>query len=374
MSIKGISDVRRLPRMGKIRLGIKKKTAKGVEYPSEVDYFILDPEAPDQKRREALIKQFEDLYGEKPKSIKVMFPPVPREMFFAQFLKRYGKGTLLKCKGDNEVAETIPEFADGLEKIGETDRGFIKVKCLGEECPYTLSKECGRIAALQVILPELSGIGVWQITTGSYNSIVSINSAIDYMMGLFGRYAMLPITLVRKPVDISYEGKRSKHYILDIDLENVSIGGLQKFALITPVERALIPAPDESKDELFYDKNGHKPPQIEDQSAEEPETAPGAPTIDLPAETAKEPEKPENVKPGPKAQDQGPMAKAFAEEMASRQVFNELKSGISTCKDIKSAKEYIAQLKEDGYLDKLRLDHKDELRSWTITYLKGLKK
>ena len=42
MAIKGVSEVRRLPRCGKIRLGIKKKTKEGVEYPAEVDYFILD--------------------------------------------------------------------------------------------------------------------------------------------------------------------------------------------------------------------------------------------------------------------------------------------------------------------------------------------
>ena len=34
MAIKGLSEVRRLPRLGKIRLGIKKIAASGKEYPS----------------------------------------------------------------------------------------------------------------------------------------------------------------------------------------------------------------------------------------------------------------------------------------------------------------------------------------------------
>ncbi len=185
MAIKGISEVRRIPRLGKIRLGIKKVSQKGAEYPSEVDYFILDPETPDQKRNDGLVKQFKELYGDKPKRIKIMFPPASTEIFFAQFYKRYGVGALLKCKGDGEVAETTEEFSAGLEKIGETERGFIQVVCKGPECPYQKGgneycdkPQCGTMAALQVILPELSGIGVWQITTGSYNSIVNINSAI----------------------------------------------------------------------------------------------------------------------------------------------------------------------------------------------------
>ena len=44
MPIYGISDQVRLPRLGKIRLGIKKKTKGGVEYPFATEYFIVPPE------------------------------------------------------------------------------------------------------------------------------------------------------------------------------------------------------------------------------------------------------------------------------------------------------------------------------------------
>jgi len=230
-----------------------------VEYPVEVDYFILDPKTPDPVWNERLKKEFADLYGSKPKAIKIMFPPVSPELFFAQWFKRYGKSTLVKCKGDNEIATTTEEFAEGLEKVGEDDRGFIQVKCLGPECSYQKNNQCSRMASLQVILPELKGMGIWQINTGSFNSIVNINSALDWLKGLCGRYAMLPVTLMRVETDIPYEGKRSKHYILQVDQQTFSIGDIQQFAAVNTVERALIPAPDESKDTLFYDKNGKKP-------------------------------------------------------------------------------------------------------------------
>lgn len=38
--IKGLSNVRRLPRLGKIRLGVKRQKEGGKVYPVEVDHFI----------------------------------------------------------------------------------------------------------------------------------------------------------------------------------------------------------------------------------------------------------------------------------------------------------------------------------------------
>ena len=52
--IKGLSDKRRLPRLGKIRLGVKAISQKsGKEYPKETDYFVCPPEV-------------QAVYGEKP--------------------------------------------------------------------------------------------------------------------------------------------------------------------------------------------------------------------------------------------------------------------------------------------------------------------
>ena len=42
--IKGLSDVRRLPRIGKIRLGVKKVAKSGKEYPAEVPWFVCPDE------------------------------------------------------------------------------------------------------------------------------------------------------------------------------------------------------------------------------------------------------------------------------------------------------------------------------------------
>ena len=53
--IEGTSEITRMPRLGKIRLGVKKTSDKtGAEYPSAVDYFVC----PDEVK---------SVYGEQPK-------------------------------------------------------------------------------------------------------------------------------------------------------------------------------------------------------------------------------------------------------------------------------------------------------------------
>jgi len=95
-TIKGLSDKRRLPRLGIIRLGIKKKSAKGVEYPAEVDYFVVPPEV-------------QKLYGEKPKELDVMIPLNEIEAVFPCAYKHYGSSKGLKCSGDGEKAWRVNE-------------------------------------------------------------------------------------------------------------------------------------------------------------------------------------------------------------------------------------------------------------------------
>jgi len=59
--------------------------------------------------------------------------------------------------------------------------------------------------------------------------------------------------------------KSGKHYTLQIDLDDVSLRQLQQAAQIAP-ERVLLPLPDESKDELFYPKNGFKPEEPKEEA------------------------------------------------------------------------------------------------------------
>ncbi len=257
MAIKGLSEIRRLPRLGKIRLGIKKVSQKtGKEYPAEVDYFILDPSTPSELENKKLIDVFHQLYGDKPKSINIMFPMADTKIFFQQFYKRYGSTTSLKCKGDGEIAVcSQPEYAKDLKVIGKDELGMTTVECLGKNCPYYKFNECSEVGTLQILLPELPGSGVWQITTGSFHSIVEVNSCIDYIKSMCGRAHMIPLKLERIEQDITYEGKKSKHWILHVNMD-FPLANLQKFAMIEPTKMLLeLPAPEVEKEDILYQTN-----------------------------------------------------------------------------------------------------------------------
>jgi hypothetical protein len=256
--IKGLSEVRRLPRLGKIRLGIKKVTSTGKEYPAEIDYFRLDPKTPSELENKNLIDEFHRLYGDKPKQIKIMFPLPDPAMFFPQFYKRYA-GSVLRCKGDGETAGCISrEFAEGLKIIGtDLETGGVRVECKGQDCPYYTSKpkRCGESAALSVLLPELKGAGVWEIMTGSFHSIVNVNSCLEYIRAIAGRVHMIPLTLERREQAITYEGRQTKHYILHVSMD-MALADLQRFALIDPTKIALqLPEPEIDKEDILFQEN-----------------------------------------------------------------------------------------------------------------------
>jgi len=272
MAIKNLSEIRRLPRLGKIRLGIKKKTAAGVEYPAEVDYFILDPQTPSPTENQKLKDEFVKLYGEKPKQIKIMLPVSDMEVTFPQHYKRYGRTTSLQCRGDGiEATAATDDFTKGLQIIRRNEMGHPVVRCAGRECPYYKEKACSEVATLQVLLPDLPGAGVWQITTGSYHSIVNLNSCIDFIKSVAGRAHMIPLMLERRPQEIGQEGKKRTHYIMQIN-QDFRLADLQRYALIDSTKILLeLPAPEVEKEDILSGENTDINP---DQPEPEPEAPP----------------------------------------------------------------------------------------------------
>jgi hypothetical protein len=249
MPIEGLSSKRRLPRAGVIRLGVKKvheKTSK--EYPVEVDYFV-SPEI------------VQKIYGPEPKSLIVMFPVENEEVFFQQFYRRYGNGILL-CKGDGVEAHAWDFDKGELKKI---------------ECPCKALEEgdCKAVGNLQFLLPEVEeAAGVWQINTSSRNSIIDLNSGIDFIRAIAGRIAMIPLLLKREPIDVHrIEGKELKtgrHFTMKLSLEGTSLQKLQLMGKIKPTE-ILLPAPDESQPEDLFPENGFNPEEQEKKKAKKKE-------------------------------------------------------------------------------------------------------
>lgn len=224
MPIKGVTDKRRFSRLGKIRIGIRKKTDSGKEYPSKIDYFILDAYDP------AVKDQCVKLFGEKPRKLTIAFPDDDEEKVFSQYYECWSKAALL-CKGDGEAAQR------------NDDGTLTPCDCPGPDmCKFALAHGtkdregnvtpgCKRVARLQCVLTDLDTFGVFQLDTGSFNSIVNVNSALEFVRKVYGRISWIPLDMVLKSQRATHAGKQVNIYVVDILLPV----GLREVANLKPM-------------------------------------------------------------------------------------------------------------------------------------------
>lgn len=171
--IKGFDDQFRMQRLGKIRLGVKKKTGGGKEYPSAVDYFVCPEEV-------------KEVYGDKPRELDIMIPHDDIEEVFPTALKMYGSQQGLKCTGDGETAR---------RRIKDTN-DWEDIECGYKDCKYYKKGHCTEVGNLQVILPKVKGmLGIYQIDTSSYHSTLNIKSSIQMLKQTLGRCSLIPLKL-----------------------------------------------------------------------------------------------------------------------------------------------------------------------------------
>lgn len=205
----GFSENRRIPRLGRIRLGLKKQKVRTdgsmVEYPTETDYFVCPPEV-------------HEVYGEKPVEIDIMLPNDDVSIVFPQSLAWFGTSKGLKCKGDGETAERLNEVTQAWE--------LRTCPCEHYRNKDNPKGECTENAILITILPKVSMGGTYQIRTGSYHSVVDLNSALDYIRALIGRISMVPLKLRRVARETHKGGIKSIHHtltlVLDANIEGVN--------------------------------------------------------------------------------------------------------------------------------------------------------
>jgi len=210
MPINGLTESVRLPRLGKIRLGLR-HPEKG--YPMKTDYFVLPKDNPDYDR-------IVELYGEKPKELPILIPVEDEEVWATQYYRAYNMTYGLICKGDGEAA-TRMVYADTEELPSANKGGTVKIierECQGRECPEYQTKKCHEVMNLRFVLPEVPGLGIWQIDTGSKNSILNINSCARMIKQAFGRISLIPLKLTFEPVQVNEPdtGKKQTVYVLNL--------------------------------------------------------------------------------------------------------------------------------------------------------------
>lgn len=224
----------RLPIIGKIRLGIRKETANGVEYPESVDHFVLH-DAPE------LIK----VYGDTPKEIDAFFLTDNLDEAIPHWLKWYSAGKKdkdgkviggdLNCYGtgpdvqeviseDGEVTmQEVPGIAHYVKKKDPLTKIIPTRECRGEKCPdYYDAKgraQCGPTMKVNVMIPLASMAGIYEIDTKSVVSIGRFVSQLTLLKQQFGFIRNIPFTIYRDPVSLGNPknpGQKKIHYILSI--------------------------------------------------------------------------------------------------------------------------------------------------------------
>lgn len=242
MAIKGVSEVVRLPRLGKIRLGIKKETGDGTTYPSPTDYFVC----PEEVRK---------VFGEKPQELRVMFPTEDESQWASQFLRCYSASRGLICRGDGETAVARVDTDTGeIASREATETELREISCRPDSCLYYERGQCKKVMNLQFLLPDCPGFGVYQLDTSSFNSIVNINSTLKLIRGICGRLSMIPLSLRLIEHDVQPEGRRKTVRVLSLSVP-YTLSEIQKYAQIPAGQSLILPPPDsEAPDDLFPDE------------------------------------------------------------------------------------------------------------------------
>jgi len=264
MSIAGLTQVRRLPRLGKIKMGIKVKSDKGVEHPQKTDYFVGPPEVA-------------AVYGSKPKFLDILLPVEDEEKWAPQYYKLYSRTQGLVCRGDGCSASRLIDTATGdRARRTTTEAARKEVTCEGRKCPDYIAKDgCKEVMSLQFILYKVPGMGIWQIDTSSVNSIININSCADYIRGVFGKVSWIPLQLTIEPKEVQNpeSGRRQTVYVLNLRNQMTLLDMVEttrKFQAQLPTNtRLVLPPADEAAvepGELATD--GEEPPETATETEE----------------------------------------------------------------------------------------------------------
>ena len=238
--IKDLSEIRRMPRLGKVRLGIKVEPEGKNPYPRATDYFVV----PDEIKK---------IVGGKPKRLNIIFPTEEVDKFAQQWLRCYSLTQGLVCKGNGVTATRKIDVETGdIARRTTKEWVFHDWGCDPDTCEQYLEKQCRRVMNLQFMMPDVPGLGCWQLDTTSFFSIVNINSCIDLIRTICGRISFIPLALSLEPLEVSPKGitKKTVH-VLTIRSE-VKLVDIQRLAL-TPPERILLPAlsEEEPPEDLF---------------------------------------------------------------------------------------------------------------------------
>ncbi|MBA7506569.1 hypothetical protein ES706_05261 [subsurface metagenome] len=236
-----LSDIRRMPRLGKVRLGIKIQPEGKNPYPRATDYFVI----PDE---------IKDYLEDKPKKLNIIFPTEEVDKFAQQWLRCYSFTQGLVCKGNGITATRKIDVETGDIAHSTTHEWVFQDNwgCDPDHCEQYQDKQCRRVMNLLFMMPDVPGLGCWQLDTTSFYSIVNVNSCLDLIRTICGRISFIPLTLSLEPLEVSPPGITKKTVHVLFIRSEVKLADIQRLALVPP-ERIMLPTlqEEEPPDDLF---------------------------------------------------------------------------------------------------------------------------
>jgi len=233
-----------------------KQSEKGNTYPSAVDYLVCPPEV-------------QAVFGEKPRQLRIVIPVEDDEKWANQYLKYYSRSRGLVCKGDGDKAWRAIDKATGDVISAETkDYEMRECSCTAKDCPDYKAKKCKEVMNLMFMIPEVAGLGVYQIDTSSVNGIKNINASAEMLRALYGRVCMIPLTLTMTQIDVINpdDHKKKKVWVLQLGSDcNI----FEMKSRIAEIDRTLsrglvneeLPSPDDETPELLLGADAEVSPE-----------------------------------------------------------------------------------------------------------------
>lgn len=198
------------PRIGKIRLGHQVELGGGrtdkfgelATRPVAADHFVVTADE-DGITLPETVAAFAEVYGAEPRQLKAMLIGDTPEANLEGAYRQYGTRKLKRrCDGATCSERTATGGWDTKPCACLAENGVVGADC---KLSYTL----------HVLLPDVDGMGVWQIDTGSEISVRKLTGFLQMMHTLHGSLVGLEFDLRLVPESVAPDGKSKTVYVLD---------------------------------------------------------------------------------------------------------------------------------------------------------------
>lgn len=237
----------RLPRVGKLRLGIKKQSSKGnsmVEYPSAVDYFVVNEDAATSRQA---AESFHEVYGDQPRELEVTLPAANLGDVLEGAWRSYGTGGLLKRRCEGPGGNCVVRAKDG--------GGWVPGPCACQAeglDPADKRNHCQERFTLTVMLMQVKGVGVWQVDTGSRMAAEGLASSLRMIESFRGHLQGAHASLRVVPRQVSPGGVAKTVWILELGSNDLTPAQALELGAGPPARVELPPSTlDDAPDELL---------------------------------------------------------------------------------------------------------------------------